>query len=151
MSAMLLLLLAGCGEPRVVVDEVVRVDAPIVDDSPELIPLRDRYIAAVCRVYTEPGCVASQKDTCPTQATFPSAQSCFDNLKGQSNECEGLTAAFVTHKAQVSACINRLDATTCSVSSPFCSADGVRLDVTGPCAAVTQIVSRCARRGDTGI
>lgn len=147
-STWILILLAACGGPV----EVQSESTPSVQDKSSELPAEiaaptgtdselRAYATELCRLYTEPSCVDSQRETCPTHLAFPDAGSCEAFIVSTASDCERPIDAVLGEVAtQQRACREALRAHDCT-SEPFCDAAG-SIDNRGACSEVAAAIAQ---------
>ena len=146
--AIVLLVAVGCGTTTQTApsQNSSAIGAP---DSRTGAQLKTQYVDAVCKLYTEPECVASQKTSCPSHIAFPDKPACAAFMKQAASSCDGLEAALAANHEAVDMCTAQLSAMQCG-NTPVCSA-GVRIDTVQDCAPVQALIAACDKDEDTGI
>lgn len=109
---------------------------------------RDRYVDALCRLYVEAPCVASQDASCGLSVSFDSIGDCGLFFSLALSDCDGVTEAMEGN-SDVAACISDLDALDCNTAD-VCDSDQ-ELALGASCDAVDVLIAGRCPDQDSGI
>ena len=106
------------------------------------------YYRSVCRLFTEPACIDSQRSTCRSPLAFDSPAGCQTFFTDLGAGCPEVTASV--RADLVTGCVAELDAFTCGAHSAVCDVSGTRVEARGACASLNRVLQTCDTRDDTG-
>ncbi len=83
----------------------------------------DRYVTALCRLYSAPECTSAMEDECGFSFGFDSQGECEALFSAAATECPEAVQVIEGMADQVEACAAAIDAIECGVD-PLCTEEG---------------------------
>lgn len=112
--------------------------------------LRDDYLGAVCRIYSEPACIDNMSEHCGFSISFDSQSECLQFMLLFMDPSCDMGASLLAEEDAARSCLSELEGYDCS-AEPLCNDDGEFLpEQAGDCATVTQALEADCPTGDTG-